>query len=294
MENKNQAQVELAQPFDYIDKWKKLLQRKSSELAIKEADLKQKESLFKNANEWEQRLKQYWEALQKTNTLAQGVSVQIELFSAQADQICQNAKWLTDATEYLTGLLWETHYHTKQLQTQITDLNNLISCAGDTTLQSGVIWEAIKDMITKTNAAILLLEAAIKLMLQALRTVIMLRSGICRNDKDHNNKFKNLGENGLRGRLDELSKYFNWRKDDGDRLKLKCEPCDNPNYCTVKMPLENDSYYTNTKSQHDSAFKELADTKINFEKAQKEKDLLRAEKTRLENAIKAALEARKN
>ncbi|WP_020598751.1 hypothetical protein [Spirosoma panaciterrae] len=274
---------------DYVELWIKQAQDAANDLSIKKAAFSELDTQFKNNTEWEQRLKLYWDALQKTDRLAEDIASEINLFYDQAEELCQNIRWLTRSTKNLIGLLWETHYHTEELQELITALSNDIN----TVLQNGNIWQAKEDLKKKTTAAMIALEEAIKPMLDALRIVIMLRSSICRNDWDYGlNKSNNEGENGLVGKLDELKKYFNWRPDDGDNLV--CELYDRPVYRTITMPLNGDAYYKNTKAQYEKASKEVASTRTKLEDAKKARDLAQSRKTGLDNAIKAAQEARKN
>lgn len=258
---------------------------------------------YTEAKTWEDKIKKYWENIQRTEDLADAVVADLDKLTNQIDCVCHNASQYVQAVQILICCVKDTGIVLEGITIEMRDLMARIDCgkSKEPALDSSKsILKCLEDYRTK-------LDAALKQTLETLRLALSLL------------KTAQLVLNEKRG-LEDFIAYL-WTNG-GGRTKLENEPdpsvvdsdcyyeptesdptagncppihsdkpCDAPNECKdVTLEIEQRLYYQRTCEQNDAAREERQKMEQQLHDAQQVRD---GAQSKRDSAFKALADAKK-
>ncbi len=283
-------------PKDCLDSWKLQKASVDNEYAKVAAKAAQAEERYKNALAWELKLKAWLDNIKTADENGNKVLTELQIFLAQFEVICPNAKCTVEALEILlcqTKAVFDCLY---LLKTSLLDkLKDSVECLDKLGgQQKKDIQDCIAEFEGKLKAACELQDSILKKLVEAYKCANLLYIQICGIIKDEG-YYDDLAD-GLKQQIEGLLAYFNGTASapeasaDPDCPPGESQfPCDeNEAKPLPKFPLNTNTYYTGLEQDYSTATTKSGELKTAWETCRKERDLLLAQKTSLAEAIAAA------
>ena len=283
-------------PKDCLDSWK--LQKADVDNAYAKIAAKaaQAEERYKNANAWESKLKTWLDGIKSADEKGNKVLTELEIFLAQFEVICTNAKCTVEALQILlcqTKGLFDSLY---TLKTSLLDKLKLsIECLKDLSVDGkNDIMECIAEFEAKLKSACDLQDSILKKLVEAYKCANLLYIEIC-GIIEKEGYYDDLAD-GLHQQVEDLLAYFNGTAsgpaapdDDNIQPDESLFPCDENEVKPVpKFPLNTNTYYTDLTTDYATAVTKSGELKTAWDASRKDRDLLFAQKTSVAEAIAAA------
>lgn len=227
--------------------------------------------------------KGWFEDLLKANDLAGYICQHMQVFAAQVNNICCTTQSGVDAVNLLFCMARDFYIRVDDLKEEYDRLINCIKCLGRPELNGGII-DCLTAYNTKLEAAILTRDKIIELLVKAVKLAYEVNSSICsryglqRTISEWQETFNCGG--GDEGEEQYKGKYKPG-KDDG--CECMDEDCDLVPVLT--FPLENDSYFSLLQNERTRWDKRIREIQAKLLVANKEKEVLLANKENLVKAI---------
>ncbi len=285
----NQGGQREGQGQSCLEEWKKDLEKVQNALVRKSAEANQAYLAMSNSSVWEGKLKTYWENVDKTNKLILEVTAELTVFNGQSSTVCTNTGHVVSAVDVLFCFLKDFFRCTDRLSINLSTLINQIKCLNEPNLGSSILLKCLGDLSDKLNAAIAAQQEILKLIVTILKQARMLNSTVCATEGDEGCSFIGL--------IETLSVRFNHEAEEGNPISDMPDcpdesSCDGAFTLDPKMPLEQDEYYTKTKSQYELSQQETAQLKKDYYILLEEQKKLVDCKKSLSDAIDAAESAK--
>lgn len=265
------------------DSWKEQLDRVNRK--FREADEKAKclQRQLDSALMFRDKYKAWFEDLSRTNELAEYICQHMHVFASQVDNICCTTQNSAQAINLLFCMVRDFYIRVDKLKEEYDNLINCIKCLNRPELNGGII-DCLGEYYKKLEAVINTRDKIVELLVKALKLAFEINSSIC-------------SRYGLQKLILEWQHTLNcrWVATDEDQYKGKHKPdkgdrdCRLPETCELlpmlTFPLKSDPYYNDLKQDRqywEDRIEELNDKLLT---ANKEKEVLLANKSNLEKAI---------
>lgn len=265
-------------------------------LSIKTAEASLAYLAMSNSATWEGKLKTYWENVDKTNKLILEVTAELTVYKGQSSTVQTNTAHVVNAVDVLFCYLRGFFRCTDRLSTNLSTLINQIKCLNEPNLGSSIILKCLSDLSDKLNAAIAAQQEILKLIVEILKQARVLSSTVCASQDEDGSCEGDEGCSFI-SLIDALAVRFNHGPEEGSPSSDMPE-CPDESSCNgaytiePKMPLEQDDYYNNTKSQYEKAQEETAELRKDYYLLLEEQKKLVDCKKSLSDAIDAAESAK--
>lgn len=227
--------------------------------------------------------KSWFEDLLKANDLAGYICQHMQVFSAQVNNICCTTQNGVDAVNLLFCMARDFYIRVDNLKEEYDRLLNCIKCLGRPELNGGII-DCLTAYNTKLEAAIATRDKIIELLVKAVKLAYEVNSSICsryglqRTIAEWQDTFNCGGGN------EDESQYKGKHKPDNDDADCMLdENCDLVPMLT--FPLENDSYFSLLQNERTKWDDKIRNIQAKLVTANKEKEVLLANKDNLVKAI---------
>ena len=287
----------------YIDGLENKLKDAENRLREMNAYYQSALNAYNEAKTWEDKIKIYWENIQRTEDLADVVVADLEKLTNQIDCVCYNADQYTQAVRVLICCVKDTGLVLEYITTEMRDLMARIDCvkSKEPALDSSKsILKCLDDYRTKLDAALKQTLETLKLALNLLKTAQLVL-----NEKRGLEDFiAYLWVNGG-GRAaaenvppaTEVDSDCFYVPDDTEPTAGSCPPIEYTKPCQppaeskgVTLAIEQHTYYVNTGTQFSSARETRQAVEDQLHQAQQIRDGAQAKR---DSVFKALADAKK-
>ena len=267
------------------DAWKTQLEVVNR--SFREADEKAKQLKRKldSAIIFRDKYKMWFEDLLQANDLAGYICQHMQVFAAQVNNICCTTQNGVDAIKILYCMVRDFYIRVDELKDEYDELINCIKCMNRPELNGGII-DCLAAYYKKLEAVIATRDKIIELLVKSIKIAYEVNAAICSRYGLQRIIFEwqqtfNCGN----GSKDESQYKGKYKPEKGERDCVLNETCELIPMLT--FPLEDDPYFSDLQTQRqywDNNIKTLINQLV---AANKEKEVLLANK---ENLIKAIAE----
>lgn len=266
------------------DSWKKQLSAVERKFRHADEKARRLQKQFDSAVHFRDKYKAWFEDLLKANDLAGYICQHLHVFSAQVDNICCTTQSSVNAINLLFCMVRDFYIRVDELKEEYDDLLNCIKCLNRPELNGGII-DCLGQYYKKLEAVIATRDKIIELMVKAVKISYQLNAAIC-------------SRYGLQRIVSEWHDTFNcdYSNSDDAQYRGKHKPADKgerdctlPETCELvpmlRFPIESDPYFNDLQDQRQFWDNKIRDLIGQLVAANKEKEVLLANKENLVKAI---------
>lgn len=261
--------------------WTDELKKVKQEYSKVSENANQLNEQFKFVSAERDKLKVWYDDLDKTDLLVKDLCNQFKVMAAQADKICINTDKSVESIEILFCMIRDLYEQVDQIVILWNDIDSCIKCLNNENLpaDSGIL-KCLKDYYTKVDVVLKTKTEVIKAIMTAIKTSKLLNAGICSEDF------------GLESIISEWETILNCDGDCGTASGTgsSCDKTTTNGKCELlpilTLPVYNDPYYLWVKDKYEKDKSEATTLSNKLLEANKKKEALSACQTSLITAIK--------
>lgn len=265
------------------DTWKAQLDAVNRKFREADEKAKRLQRQLDSAVMFRDKYKTWYEDLFRANELAGYICQHMHLFASQVDNICCTTQNGVQAINLLFCMVRDFYIRVDKLKEEYDQLISCIKCLNRPELNGGII-DCLGEYYKKLEAAINTRDKIIELLVKALKIAFEVNTSIC-------------SRYGLQKVILEWQQTFNCKyfNADEEQYKGKHKPDKGDNDCTLpetcdltpmlSFPLRHDPYFDDLKNDRKYWENKIEDLTGELVTANKEKDILLANKDNLTKAI---------